>query len=369
MYCTRFMTLKSMDKKGCHQMFEWLCLHGLNQINGDRTLSAFYHIMTGKRSIQTIQDTRLYQLEKYYHVLPALDRHKYDELILSFESKNWIKKIADQKVIVTEKGRAFLTNNPVSAVNHLLEGLEYYLVAPIFIARFELAVQTYTHLSMNQHAFDPIQQATDVQQFIKQHYHLHRSNLNDWLTQLYQRIHKYLLPFQACYAEIFVERLTAYQSSGQSIQQLTAKHQLSNEDVELILLGLYHQLIKQIEQSSDDLLGSFVLLNHQEDGLKLTRTAAITSRYLARGFDIEAIATHRNLKQSTIEDHLVEICYHRSQFDIRPYVTEAAEELILAAIDERHTYKVATIKQALNDTVSYLAIRLVLAKIYHRKKH
>ncbi|WP_182916973.1 helix-turn-helix domain-containing protein [Bacillus sp. PK3_68] len=76
---------------------------------------------------------------------------------------------------------------------------------------------------------------------------------------------------------------------------------------------------------------------------------------------IEEISTHRRLKQSTVEDHVVELAFNYPGFSIRPFVDKATEEQVLKAAAVLSNKRIKPIKERLPD-VSYFQIRLVLAK-------
>jgi uncharacterized protein YpbB len=76
---------------------------------------------------------------------------------------------------------------------------------------------------------------------------------------------------------------------------------------------------------------------------------------------VEQISRIRNLKRSTIEDHIVEIALHIKNFDLAAYVPKDKEKRILEAAKETSAKKLKLIREYAEDA-SYFEIRLVLAR-------
>ncbi|WP_407697167.1 helix-turn-helix domain-containing protein [Schinkia azotoformans] len=75
------------------------------------------------------------------------------------------------------------------------------------------------------------------------------------------------------------------------------------------------------------------------------------------------IAIIRNLKESTIEDHIVEIASELKSFNIEPFVSNDLQGKIIESFQTLRTKRLKPIRSSLNDTVSYFQIRLVLGRM------
>ena len=95
-----------------------------------------------------------------------------------------------------------------------------------------------------------------------------------------------------------------------------------------------------------------------------TVTTDKTFRLLEKGFSLEQIAQIRQLKLSTIEDHLVEISLHDHSFLLDEYVKKEHRVEIEKAVQKLKTKQLKKLKEFLNnENISYFHIRLVLTKI------
>nr|WP_241680111.1 helix-turn-helix domain-containing protein [Metabacillus mangrovi] len=130
---------------------------------------------------------------------------------------------------------------------------------------------------------------------------------------------------------------------------------------ELCFWSIVHSLLNELEPSRYPLLSG---LSVRESGsLPLTLTAEKTRRLLKQGLDKETAGRVRNLKGSTIEDHIVEIATHDPEFDFKPYISEQDQAEIAHAIREIDSRQLKKIKEHFGSKYSYFQIRLCMASV------
>ena len=71
-------------------LFQQILLTILSTFQNERTISAAYHLLKGKRSGQTIQDVGLFKLYQFFGLLPKLSRKKFEEQLDLLFAKNMI---------------------------------------------------------------------------------------------------------------------------------------------------------------------------------------------------------------------------------------------------------------------------------------
>lgn len=94
----------------------------------------------------------------------------------------------------------------------------------------------------------------------------------------------------------------------------------------------------------------------------LSITAGETLHLLKMGLSLQQVAKRRNLSLSTIEDHLVEITLKDRNFNTSDFLSHELEQQIAEITNQLNTRQLKAIKNQLHDEVSYLQIRLALAK-------
>ena len=83
---------------------EIIILDCLVQINGERTIYSIFHILKGKKSSQTIQDSHLFEISHYFRIFPSLNRNDFQQTLMHLHTYRYIE------VIDLEKGSYRITN-------------------------------------------------------------------------------------------------------------------------------------------------------------------------------------------------------------------------------------------------------------------
>lgn len=102
------------------------------------------------------------------------------------------------------------------------------------------------------------------------------------------------------------------------------------------------------------------MIKESKKPFTLTESTAKTFDFIQKGYSIDDIVVVRNLKQSTIEDHIIEILLNVPDYPIRNLVSNENIIKIKACIQQSSSKSLKVIKQQLSD-VSYFEIRAVMA--------
>ncbi|CQR46721.1 hypothetical protein BN1058_00994 [Paraliobacillus sp. PM-2] len=349
-------------------LFFYILLECIKKINQERTTASVFHLLKGKRSSQTIQDTNIYQLSSYFGILKTMKRSIFEQAMLTLEENEWIVMKENNVACVTEKGGLYLQSHKNLFPVEYLNGIDFSGEMDVFYMRLQLAIQTYSNLAHQSHHFVPITDDLGVQQWVKEHYRSHVGDVNKWLKDVHQELYVFLEQLSTVQAQLFVDRISGYGKIGLSLDQLAKKNNLSTMDVALNLTSILHRLLSYIknDRTRSSNLAVFVPLNNHT--LLVTHSAYKTNQWLAKGFTIDQIAQIRNLKRSTIEDHIIEIAYVDPQFDITKFIDNLTYRTILTAIEEQKTTKLKEIKEALDNQYDYFKIRLVFSYVKDHKR-
>ena len=88
----------------------------------------------------------------------------------------------------------------------------------------------------------------------------------------------------------------------------------------------------------------------------------ITYQMFLQGKTISEIAKERNLTRGTIEDHLLRAGLEGMELDWDAFIPKEYEALIIEKIEELGAHKLRPIKEALPESVDYMAIKAAIAK-------
>jgi uncharacterized protein YpbB len=341
-----------------------LILYGLQKINGERTPYSIFHLLKGKKSSQTIQDSHLFQISNLFQTFPQLERLYYDELILTLTKEGYIKKNEGEKYLVTNKGLNFVRDG----LNKLpippyVNGWKYHAIQEDFWKRLSLLIQVCSNLMNYENSYIPIHNDMRASDWLKTTLLKLSLNREVLAEELLKELNSCFSKKDNIKPEVVVLRLTGYKQIGMTPNQAA---EMLNMDVgyfQLEFLNTLHFLIENIESH----LNAYPILKNLLDDVQkpivLTKSSLLTYQYLHLGYSLDEIAVVRNLKVNTIEDHVVEVALNDSSFSIDPFVDIEYERQIRQAIHKLSTKQLKMIRQELDGKVTYFQIRLVLAKI------
>lgn len=347
-------------------MFRYLLIALLHMIKSNRSPAAIYHILTGKKSSQTIQDLHIFQLHPYYGLLPNLTRQTFDDAINSIVDEGLMTWVNKKDYRLTDKAKDYLVMNTDDYFHSLTQAVDES-AKHIFTERLYLTIQTFTYRVMNERNFIPVTDDVTIQSFVKQYYHTHKQQLSGWLEACHNHLYEVLKTYPEHNRHIFLDRLSTYHHNGQSLQQLMDRYETNEPDIRLTLVLIERDLFIRSQQEQTCLSD---LLPGENSNLMypslMTRSAKKTHQLVMRGYNIDELIQVRQLKRGTIEDHLVEICTLDDHFKLNDYVTEEKISLIEAYLSTRQTQKLGEIKRNLPTAISYLDLRLVFAHYQKR---
>ncbi|KKB37981.1 helix-turn-helix domain-containing protein [Bacillus thermotolerans] len=334
----------------------------INRINGQRTASSVFHLLKGKKSSQTIQDAKLYQLDQWFQTVPFLQRSMFDQLIEELTGRRLIEPSGDQFVRVTSEGKE-LADQFTETVQSFtcLNGWKLQDCANAFWKRLSLTVQVASHLIYQDASYLPVTKDESVQRWLKAFLSNSRLSRENLAEQLHEELFLLLKEAPPENPLLLVLRLTGKKRTGKTIEQAGELTGLESTEYWFRFLHLLHWLIEQVMVRKADCPLLFAMVSDIYEPVTLTQSTKKTKDMLEKGWTIEDIMSNRRLKRSTIEDHIVELALNVPDFSIRPFVSEETENQVLQARAAFPGTRMKTIKEQL-PAVSYFQIRLVLAK-------
>lgn len=342
---------------------ENIILYCIKQLNGERTIYSIYHLLNGKKSSQTIQDSHLFSLKNYFRLFDSLTRESFDKIIKNISNKALIRESGEQRFFLTVAGELRLEKNPFPSY---INGWDYHHLTDLFWERLSLLIQVTSNLVYQETHYVPIQKNKVVHIWLKstlKNLQIPRDELGKMLfdeLMMCFEMDKNIDP------SILVFRLTGYQKIGLTPLQMAKKFKVEYTDYQINFINVIHFLISTVMYDSS----RFPILSDLLKGIKrndsLTQSSRKTWVLLNQGYSIEQIAGLRHLKTSTIEDHLVEFALNVDNFSIDTYVDIEMQKRILEISRQAETKQLKRIRND-SETTSYFQIRLVLAKYGDRQ--
>lgn len=342
--------------------FEVVLLHCLNKIGNERTPISIYHLLKGKKSVQTIQDSKLFGLSQWFNTYPQLTKKQLNETITHLHR---------EKLIINDHSHYSLTDKAIELLHihsnqippKYLNGWKYHTVDQIFWKRLNLVVQVIPYWEKGDQQFFPVQRDPDIQYWVKSFLLSNKTN-KKWLVE---QIHRELETFFEMVEDYsdplyFLLRFSGYKKTGLTEEQIA---QFYNVDL-FYYITHFRAILHHLMKIAWEKRGYFPVLYRINQDLfrtiPLTKTAETTYKLFNQGYSIEKIAKIRHLKVQTIEDHIVEIAFMDPSFSIDQFVNKNTQQKVLQIVHQMKTKKLKEIKKQL-DPIDYFSIRLVLAKL------
>lgn len=340
----------------------YIILYSLDRFRGERTIFAIYHLLTGKKSSQTIQDMKLFNLTHLFNMLNDLSRNELLDIIIYLQEQGFLLKEAEHHYLLTEKGNLALHQyGDMHPLPIYLDGWKYSTIGKKFWSRFTLVIQTVSNLINKSSNFVPITRDEESIRWAKDFLKKQR-NRHDLATSLFRECKSILEMISQKQAEIFVLRITSFNKVGLTFSQLSDRYEMDKDELRLFFIGSIHFMVNQILSDPESFPLLFEFVRDKKMNYFITHSTVQTRKLLKQGQSISNIATIRNLKESTIEDHIVEIALNDPMFEIDSFVPISNQLKIKSAISETESKRLRVIRNYLKNEVTYFEIRLVLAK-------
>ncbi|SER14114.1 Uncharacterized protein YpbB [Gracilibacillus ureilyticus] len=345
-------------------MFQYILLHCIKALKAERSLANIFYLLTGKKSTQTIQDSHLYNLTDYFGVYRSLKRVDFNNAIDNLVQKSYIVYNKQGFAQLSDAGKYHLTVQAQQYQDLHFRGMVFERMAPPFLATLILLIQTATNIFVNNYRFIPVIDNSSAQSNVKQFLKQKDLDISILLRDLYGDLYKCFtvnrLPQSSI--EIFTDHITSAKEIGLSQHQLASKYIMTKEDVHCYLMNVVHLMLD--ESKHPDKYNVFPYIINQQSDLPVTESALATYKLYSRGHTIGEIAAYRSLKESTIQDHIIEIAYAEKVEWTRHMGTEIYNT-ISEVMEKTNTKQLKILKSLLPEHISYFQIKLVIA-LWHK---
>lgn len=334
----------------------------LKSLNGERTIYSIYHLLTGKKTSQTIQDAHFFQLTPYFGVYSSITRAAFEAVIHKQSEQQWLISCGDHRFGLTKAGEAYLMQlcSQFPAPMYL-NGLKFQQTDLRLWERLSLLVQVVSNLVNKETNYIPIQKSKETRSWVKDFLQKTKLDRNQIGKILYGELVNCLQGGHRLDPSILIFRLTGFKRIGQTSQQVAEMLNMAGEQYQIEFLNILHYLIEEVStnQHQFPLLSS--ILENLNQNVVMTNSSYKTYELLTKGYSIEEVAAYRQLKTSTIEDHIVEIAINIVDFSIDHFVDQQKQKRIIAAVEKTASKQLKLIKDEVS-AANYFEIRLVLAK-------
>lgn len=340
-------------------LIQQILLKIYHKFHNERTISAAFHLLRGKRSGQTIQDVGIFKLYPYFGLLPKLSRKNFDmeiDLLLAYSY-----------LTIQENSYYKLTDSGIAKANepfpYTFDGWHYRGNEHLFFSRLSLVIQSLSHQAARVHAFIPIEKNETTQQWVREFLRVNHYHTKTMQPALLTEIEDSLTATEVdeSLKETVIFRLTGYKQAGLTWEQLSFSQRRQELDVQLCYISCLHNWLNVIMEHKESYPLLYQMTQQIRIEIPLTGSAVQTAQLFNKGYQLEQISQMRRLKTSTIEDHIVELAMNDPQFNLQQFVSDADRTLVHTAMKDYDTKKLKVLHEVVPH-LSFFQLRLVLAK-------
>jgi uncharacterized protein YpbB len=327
----------------------------------ERSKNAIYHLLKGKKSSQTIQDGKLFSLDKYRGIVPAIPKKEFHERLLKLEGAHLLvyQEPVDSFGLSPQGLETLEAGFDKKPWPPYLHGARYHSAARVFWSRLSLLIQAVSNYLAGRRSYLPISSDPKVREWVK-NYLKSQKRLTQFADNLHKELEGRLLQCREKEAELFVYSLTSSSRIGWTLRQLANRYGEDYWYMYVLFWNVIHYLIQTASNGETPSLSG--LVSDYPIHVYLTASSRKTLLMLKQGITVPEIAAARNLKNATIEDHIVEIAMHDPFFSISPFISERDLHRITGHAEELGTNKLKQIYEGLEGKFSYFQIRLALTQ-------
>ncbi|KZE66280.1 hypothetical protein AWM68_07885 [Fictibacillus phosphorivorans] len=342
----------------CHVVI----LDVLHKVNGSRRSSGIYYILTGKKTSQSLSDSQWFGVEHYYAALKGLTYADFTEKIENLLNEKWVTSIEDQVYKVSRQGEQVLLieKKKLSFLKNL-NGLKYTSIESLCWHVLTLYVQALSNSLYGNLEYSPIVRDHRAVQKVKSIFPRSKTERKEKAESLYREMSQLLLNLDRLSVDVFVRKLSGYNRIGSTFEQIARETDISQRETILRFRSVLHAIIYNSVVKHQEFPVFHSLFCSFTDLPALTKSALRTYEMLNNGKTLQQIMELRNIKASTIEDHLVEFAREISEFSIHPFIDEEEIQEVKKFYNSTKENRLRPFKDAFPH-LSYLQIRLVLAK-------
>lgn len=286
--------------------------------------SQILHTLRGKKT-----PSMYYLVEKnqWHHGFSLEKGIKESDLIsiirLALRKKILIEK--DKGFLLTSKGEKYLSdffkNHYYPKRVKQFKNIEIYKV---LWEQLQLFTQVFSEYSYQNNNYTPIIKNPLAQEKVKKFFKLANKNLGFSLLE-WMKEQKFIFNYlEKEKANVLTNFLTGHKQIGKTRKQLANQLKMLDYEFKFYLRDLIEEVIEVIKIHSRNLPLLISILDqiNKDYFFSMSKSTYETYEMLYKGESIQKISSYRNIKESTVKEHILEIAFILEEFPIRKYIPE-----------------------------------------------
>ncbi|MBM6613717.1 helix-turn-helix domain-containing protein [Desemzia sp. RIT804] len=288
--------------------------------------STVFHILQGKRTASILYRAVDYSLEPFFGFFPKLDRSTFYNILEELTSLGYLSHLQEnneylQTRMAEDSVQSYLSNHyQPRDLNWLKQGRAVQDIQ----RKIYFLTQIFSEIRHENKRYLPVEKDYDIQQWAKKWIAKQETALPELAVEFGMEWKRLLSSLETENAVILVHLMSGHNVVGLTKNQLAQQMNLPRLEITLRQYDSMCYLIKQMNDvyKQVPLFASVAqeatILN--ESGV--SNSAKETAVLLKKGFSIEKIIRIRQLKKSTISEHLIELVILFPTIEIQQFIPD-----------------------------------------------
>ncbi|WP_086313143.1 hypothetical protein A5821_000711 [Enterococcus sp. 7F3_DIV0205] len=275
--------------------------------------STLYHLLKGKRTSSVLLYGFIYENLRFFQLCPELSEKQFNDILDNLIQQKLLYQDIEGEVQISSKGMELIDRDRNRLTQ--IDNYRFGKTDDIIWRLLQFTVQVVSNLSYANKNYVPLEQSPLYQKQVKMYIksmpkaQLIQTVKTEW-TEIFSKLPK-------DEADFFARQLSGYQQIGKTSFQLLGNQPKAFERYLLKKEKLHHLLTTICLMPEGSFLKKLILQLVQQNENK---SMSETSYYLKKQLSIEALAQQRNVKISTIKDHLMELALTK-EFPFEQFVS------------------------------------------------
>ncbi|WP_332462325.1 helix-turn-helix domain-containing protein [Vagococcus sp.] len=264
-------------------------------------MTTLYHLLKGKKTSSVLSFGYFYDNLKYFGLFPRLTEEKYQKTIEILVDQHLLKSDKKNYFYLTEKGKEHLESISFPNTDHL-NPFSYNKWDNFFWEKLLFTTQVISEKSFKHKDYVPIESNLFKQQQLKRWLIKQDENVTEQLKKEWLSINSILSDDEK---KIIFGQLVGHELTGYTLIQLANEMTIEPTHAYLIFKNTLHYMMSVIlsQQEIYPLMNQLILL--EKNWLK-EESSIISKRLFDEVMSISKVSQMRQLKESTVTDHLIE---------------------------------------------------------------
>lgn len=319
--------------------------------------TTLYHLLRGRRTNSVLVYGFFHGVLPYLGAFPKLDESLIKKILAYHCSKGFLKEDKGE-YLLTDKGRRALEKNPFRFPE--IDYFSFGKTAHMNWRLVKFAIQVVSYFSYSENEYLPIETSPyytiQVKNWLRQQERKQLSvQIKTELTATFQQLSDTQAAFLSNqFSGRQIDGAVAYQLLPDSMQEFPYNQLFEDEAIHA-----FFRCLKELPESA--------LYELVKEGLKQNYNQSVrqTIRLFLQGATKEQVMQVRHIKESTINDHLIEWAILDEAFPFQQFISKETEEQLCQLNSPILTWQYREINQRFS--LSYDSFRLFQIREYRKK--